>query len=124
MDREYMGGWEVVNNRGPDEWKIFDNDGARVLDFLAYNSTEWTHEYIYPMLVRGERDWRDYAVEVKISPYTRSDFNGVVFRYQDGRHYYLFAFGPGDSLSLLCRDGEKDFRRDGWRVLAEKKYPH
>lgn len=122
VDREYMGGWAVVNNRGPDEWKIFRTGDEKSLDFMGYNSTEWTHRYIYPMLVRGHRDWRDYTVRARVTPYSRDDYNGVVFRYQDGRHYYLFAFGPGDSLTLRYRDGEKGFRRDGWHVLAEKQF--
>ncbi len=123
VPREYMGGWEVVNNRGPDEWKVFRCDSAQVLEYMGYNSTEWTHDYIYPMLVRGDRDWKNYAVEVTVTPFTRTDMNGVVFRYQDGRHYYLFALGAGDTLSLSCRDGEKGFREDGWVELGRAVYP-
>ncbi len=118
VPREYMGGWEVVNNRGPEEWKIFLADSTRVLEYLGYNSSVWTHDYIYPMLVRGDRDWSDYAAEVTVTPFTRTDLNGVVFRYQDGRHYYLFALGAGDTLTLRARDGEKGFREDGWVELA------
>ena len=62
-------------------------------------------------------------MEAVVTPLKRDDLNGIIFRYQDGRHYYLYAFGPEDGLSLRYRDGERAFRTDGWRILASKKMP-
>ena len=115
---EFLDGWEVVNNRTPDEWKVFEHEGGQVLEYLGYNSTVWTHEFIYPIICTGDPLWTDYDLEVALTPLSTADLSGIVFRYRDGRHYYLFGFGPGDTLSLRYLDGEKDFRRDGWKVLG------
>lgn len=115
---QFTDGWEVVNNRTPDEWKVFEHEGGRVLEYLGYNSTVWTHDFIYAIIATGDPLWGDYDLEVKLTPLSTADLSGIVFRYRDGRHYYVFGFGPGDTLSLRYRDGEKDFRRDGWKVLG------
>jgi rhamnogalacturonan endolyase len=122
VPRQFTDGWDIVNNRGPEEWKVLDSDGRQSLCYLGYNETVWTHDYIYPMLCYGDTRWRDYTVEVLLSPYERKDLNGAVFRYRDGRHYYLFGLGRGDSVTLRCRDGEKGFRMDGWHELATGHY--
>ncbi len=118
-DREFTDGWEVVNNRGPEEWKVLEPEpGVKVLDYLAYNTSVWTYDFTYPIIVTGDPLWRDYALEVELTPHHITDLNGIVFRYRDGRHYYLFGILPGDSLTLRYRDGEKDFRSEGWHELA------
>ncbi|MEA1997569.1 MAG: hypothetical protein U9N45_08005, partial [Gemmatimonadota bacterium] len=124
VPREFMDGWTVVNNRGPTEWKVFELEGEYTLEYLGYNSEVWTHGFTYPILCYGDKLWGDYTLEVKITPVSRADvaaLNGIIFRYQDGRHYYLFAFGPDESLVLRCRDGEKAFRKDGWHELDSKR---
>jgi hypothetical protein len=122
VPRKFTDGWEIVNNRGPEEWKVLESDGKQSLHYLGYNETEWTHDYIYPILCYGDTRWSDYTLEVLISPYDRKDLNGAVFRYQNGRHYYLFGLGKGDSVTLRYRDGEKGFREDGWHELASGHY--
>ena len=121
--RAFTDGWEIVNNRGPKEWKVFAIDGEYTLEYLGFNRDVWTHEFTYPMLATGDPLWGDYTLEALVTPLNRDDLTGVIFRYQDGRHYYLFAFGPDDELTLRYRDGEKAFRTDGWRVLATRKLP-
>ncbi len=122
VPRQFTDGWDIVNNRGPEEWKVLESDGRQSLHYMGYNETEWTHDYIYPMLCYGDVLWSDYTLEVMVSPYDRKDLNGAVFRYQDGRHYYLFGLGKGDSVTLRYRDGEKGFRQDGWHELASGHY--
>ena len=119
--REFTDGWKIVNNRGPEEWKVYDIDGEYTLEYLGSNRDVWTHEFTYPILVNGESLWGDYTLEAVVTPLKRDDLTGIIFRYQDGRHYYLFAFGPDDQLSLRYRDGEKAFRTDGWKILASKE---
>jgi hypothetical protein len=121
--REFMDGWDIVNNRGPEEWKVFERDGEYTLEFLGYNREVWTYEFTYPILATGDSLWRDYNLEAEVTPINREDLNGIIFRYQDGRHYYLLAFGPDDTISLRYRDGEKAFRSDGWTILASTKRP-
>lgn len=123
VPREFTDGWDIVNNRGPEEWKVVENDGKYSLQYLGFNETEWTHDFTYPLLCYGDSLWRDYTLEVRLSPFKRDDLNGVVFRYQDGRHYYLFGLDKGDRVTLRFRDGEKGFRQDGWHELATASFP-
>ena len=122
VPRQFTDGWDIVNNRGPEEWKVLESEGRQGLHYLGYNETEWTHDYIYPILCYGDALWSDYTLDVLLSPYERKDLNGVLFRYHDGRHYYMFGLGKGDTVTLRYRDGEKGFRQDGWHELADSKY--
>jgi rhamnogalacturonan endolyase len=123
VPRQFTDGWEIVNNRGPEEWKVLESDGKHSLCYLGYNETEWTHEFTYPLLCYGDSLWRDYTLEVLLSPLSRNDLNGIIFRYRDGRHYYLFGLDKGDKVTLRYRDGEKGFRRDGWHDLSSASFP-
>ncbi len=120
VPRKFTDGWEVVNNRGPAEWKVLEADGHRRLAYLGFNSGEWTKDFVYPILCTGDPLWGDYTLDVTLTPLSRSDWIGVIFRYQDGRHYYLFALGPDQKATLRYRDGEKGFRQEGWHELASR----
>jgi hypothetical protein len=122
---EFTDGWRIVNNRGPDEWKVFEIEDQHVLDYLGYNAAAWTKDYVYPILCTGEPLWGDYSLEVQMTPLSRpevADLAGVIFRYQDGRHYYYFGCDAGQKLILRYRDGEKGFRQDGWHELASREF--
>lgn len=123
IPRKFTDGWEIVNNRGPEEWKILEEDGKHSLTYLGFNSAEWTYEFTYPVLCYGDTLWRNYALEVSLTPLSRKDLNGIIFRYQDGRHYYLFGLDRGDRVTLRYRDGEKGFRQDGWHEIDSASYP-
>ena len=123
VPRHFTDGWEIVNNRGPEEWLVFEADGKLSLNYMGYNKTAWTNDFIYPMLCYGDILWTDYTLDVILTPVDRSDLNGIVFRYNDGRHYYLFGLDKDDSVTLRYRDGEKGFRKDGWHVLACGRFP-
>jgi rhamnogalacturonan endolyase len=118
VPRQFTDGWEIVNNRGPAEWYVFESDGKNSLQYLGFNKTEWTNGFTYPILSYGDILWKDYSLDVTITPYDRSDLNGVIFRYRDGRHYYLFGFDKDNKVTLRYRDGEKGFHKDGWHELA------
>jgi hypothetical protein len=123
VPRQFTDGWEIVNNRGPEEWKVFESDGKHVLQYLGYNETVWTHEFTYPILCYGDLLWGDYTLEVRLTPFNRKDLNGILFRYQDGRHYYLFGLDKGDRVTLRYRDGEKGFQQDGWHEITYGLFP-
>lgn len=118
VPRHFTDGWDIVNNRGPEEWKVAESDGKHVLYYLGFNASVWTYEFTYPILCYGDLLWKDYTLEVTLTPLDRSDLNGILFRYRDGRHYYLFGLDKDDKVTLRYRDGEKGFRQDGWHELA------
>ena len=119
VPRQFTDGWDIVNNRGPEEWKVFSSDGRNSLNYMGYNNTVWTNDFIYPILCYGDILWKDYRLEVKMTPFDRSDLNGIIFRYRDGRHYYLFGLDKDDKVTLRYRDGEKGFRKDGWTEIGQ-----
>ncbi len=124
IPRKFTDGWNVVNNRGPEEWKVFELEGRQVLDYLGYNAEVWTKDFTYPIIVTGDSLWGDYSLEVRVTPLSRpdvADLRGVVFRYQSGRQYYFYGFGPNQTLLLRYRDGEKGFNQDGWHELAGRE---
>jgi hypothetical protein len=122
VPRHFIDGWSIVNNRGPEEWKIVESDGKHSLQYLGHNSSVWTSGFTYPILCYGDILWKDYTLEVTMTPFDRSDLNGIIFRYRDGRHYYLFAFGAEENVTLRYRDGEKGFREDGWHEIASSTF--
>lgn len=122
IPRQFTDGWEIVNNRGPEEWKIIESDGKHSLCYMGFNSTVWTSGFTYPVLCYGDILWKDYNLDVTITPYDRDDLNGIIFRYMDGRHYYLFGLDTEEKVTLRYRDGERGFREDGWHILASGKY--
>jgi len=124
IPRKFTDGWNIVNNHGPEEWKVFEVQGRHVLDYLGYNAAAWTKDFTYPIIVTGDALWTDYTVEARITPLSRADvadLRGLIFRYQNGRQYYFFGFGPKQTLVLRYRDGEKGFQRDGWHEIATKQ---
>lgn len=123
VPRQFTDGWDIVNNRGPAEWKVIESEGKNSLYYLGFNASVWTNEFTYPILCYGDMLWKDYTLEVSLTPLDRSDLNGILFRYRDGRHYYLFGFDMEDQVTLRYRDGEKGFRQDGWHELATDRYP-
>ena len=123
VPRQFTDGWEIVNNRGPEEWKVFESDGKLSLNYMGYNQTVWTNGFTYPLLCYGDNLWKDYTLEVSLTPLDSSDLNGIIFRYRDGRHYYLFGLDKGMRVTLRYRDGEKGFRQDGWHELAGTSFP-
>ncbi len=122
VPRHFTDGWDIVNNRGPEEWKVVESDGKNALYYLGFNSSVWTSGFTYPILCYGDILWEDYNLEVTLTPLDRSDLNGILFRYRDGRHYYLFGLDKDERVTLRYRDGEKGFRQDGWHELATASF--
>ena len=122
VPRNFTDGWDIVNNRGPEEWKVVQSDGKNSLYYLGFNTDVWTHEFTYPILCYGDLLWKDYTQEVTLTPLDRSNLNGILFRYRDGRHYYLFGLDKDERVTLRYRDGEKGFRQDGWHELATENF--
>jgi hypothetical protein len=105
-----------------DAWVIGDEDGNPYLEqHLVNDQSALTN----PILVTGDPEWSDYTVEVKVKPLSLAEMAGVVFRYHNNRHYYLFALTGGNSLRLAMRlPLEKTLRVAEWLELGKQDFPY
>lgn len=67
------------------------------------------------MLLQGSREWRDYAVEARLTP-RMAESAGIAVRVQGLRRHYGFVFGAQGEVRI-------DKRLDGHRVLAQAAFP-
>lgn len=126
-----LANWTVVSDpdtiEGPPDWRV-EADGwlhqrsniwGRRGDFIG----RWYGTY----LVAGDAGWADYTLSVKAKPEDDDGF-GVVFRYQDGEHFYRLLFlqdglSGGPTTRLDRREGadytELWSREGGYRPGAE-----
>lgn len=90
------------------------------------------------MLTTGEYEWNDYTYTALVQPFLQFGFEGILFRYQDSRSFYAFAFYNG-KLVLWAKQHEKQitlaetdfdyagFTQDGeffYKLTAECKGNH
>lgn len=111
LDERFHGGeltrWAVMDDpetvEGPSVWRV-EADG-----WLHQRSNIWGRRgdfigrWYGTMLVAGFASWRDYAFTVKAKANDNDGF-GVVFRLQDGEHFYrLLLINDGMSGGPLAR---------------------
>src|SRR5215471_10686297 len=103
-----------------DAWVIGDEGDTPYLEqHLVNDQAALTN----PILVTGDPEWSDYTVEVKVKPLALAEMAGVVFRYHNNRHYYLFALTGGNSLRLAMRlPLEKTLRVAEWLELGKQEF--
>ena len=77
-------------------WRVANAMGRRVLEqtFLAESS--------YPLIVAGDRNWREYTVEVDVRPLSVAAPCGLVAGYRHSRDFYALVM-DGSLLKLLRR---------------------
>ena len=105
--------WTVVDDpdtlEGPSDWQV-ESDG-----WLHQRSNIWGRRgdfqgrWLGTYLVAGYPGWGDYALSVRARA-TDDDGFGVVFRYQDGEHFYRLlllqdGFSGGPMTRLDRREG-------------------
>ncbi|MBN1997058.1 hypothetical protein JW935_05865 [candidate division KSB1 bacterium] len=73
--------------------------------------------HAHPMLVAGDGFWRDYMLEVEITPLGKERRMGVVFRYHNDRCYY-FAGVHGRQAILKLVKHATAFRKPYEKILA------
>jgi hypothetical protein len=63
----------------------------------------------------------DFTLEVEAAPLSGPDFNGygLVYRAQDGAHYYAFAVGADGYYSVLRVEGDEETPLVDWQ-----QFPH
>jgi rhamnogalacturonan endolyase len=101
-----------------DAWVAGDEDRKPYLE-QHLDSARPVNNFTDPILVTGDPEWDDYAVEVKVKPLSLARMAGVVFRYHTNRHYYLFALAGGNRVRLARHlTLEPELRVPGWKELA------
>ncbi len=74
------------------------------------------------LVVAGDLLWEDYSVSVEMQAAGGSGLSGIVFRYQDNRHFYFFGFDEQGQLVVRRSEDEKQFNRYGWVELAKAPF--
>lgn len=111
--------------------RVILEQGQPVLEYYLSRSGEqrsWIGSSAPRCLRTGEDFWRDYTLESEIriladvaKPNCDNPFVfpwvGIMFRYQDLRHYYFFCLqnSPDDKKIVLYRRADND-----WHILAEQ----
>lgn len=111
--------WEVSTFRYNlyNSWFIRKVDGKNVLWQKHYNKDIHWH----PMVVSGDRLWRDYTINASFSPLSKEKQSGVVFRYQHDRCYYFFGVMGDTAMIKMVKHGVA-FRQPYEKILAMEKY--
>ena len=105
-----------------DVWTGGDEDGRPYLEQHAVNNLP---QLLNPIMITGDPEWSDYAVEVKVRPLSLADMAGVAFRYHTNRHYYLFALTGGKKAVLRLRlPLEERYGIAEWRDLAQADFAY
>ncbi len=75
------------------------------------------YDYTHPMLLTGDRFWKNYRAEVTVVPTAIKNRAGLAFRYFTDRAYYYFGM-QNDSVAVVLVDDGKAFRLANEKVLA------
>lgn len=118
----FRGRWEdAVIMSGRDRyWLVAEEDGNQFMEQTIWNENgrKWTS----PMVITGDPEWADYAVEARVRPLVTRDLAGIVFRYRNNRNHYLFALEGGAYARLYRREEESDFHQANWIKLGEAEF--
>jgi rhamnogalacturonan endolyase len=105
-----------------DAWAVGEEDGHAYLEQHTVNDQS---RLMNPIVLTGDPEWADYAVEASVRPLSLDDMAGVVFRYHTNRHYYMFALTGGKRVRLAVRlPLEQVFRVANWRELGAAEFPY
>lgn len=107
-----------VTSWPPVEGTMWARAWAKSVDRFEFKRDRYeylTHNEGTGLLTQGSREWRDYRVEVRLTP-RMAVSSGLVIRAQGLRRYYAFLFGEPGEVRI-----EKVL--DGRRVLATSAFP-
>ena len=103
-----------------DVWAGGDEDGQA---YVEQHSVNTLRRLMNPLLVTGDPEWSDYALEVRVRPLSLSEMAGIAFRYRTNRHYYLFGLAGGSRAVLRLRlPFEKKYRVADWKDLGAAEF--
>lgn len=84
-------------------WIVTEQQGTK---YMEQTRPQEGINSLWPLLVKGEEQWRDYTFRAELRPLSTRSHCGIVFRYQHGRRYYFFGLHGGNAV-LLKRDQEE-----------------
>ena len=95
-----LGPWENPISHLSDAWMVSDEDGKT---YLENQFDRTSRHFTNPLLITGDPEWDDYAVEAKVRPLSMNCAAGLVFRYHTNSHYYSFDLSDGNKVTLSVR---------------------
>ena len=99
-----------------DAWVVSDEGGK---PYVEQQLDPSARQFTNPILVTGDSEWDDYAVEVKVKPLTLAGMAGVIFRYHTNRHYYWCGLSGGNQVQCMAHlPIEPSFRVQGRKDIA------
>ena len=101
-------------------WKVIEENGKHVM-YQAYTSDNEEIKYTHPVLIAGDSLWRNYNLEIKLSPQSKEEQSGVIFRYKNDRCYYFFGVRSNKAF-LKKVNHAKSFHTLDETILAEANF--
>ena len=105
-----------------DAWVVSDENGK---SYVEQQLDPSARQFTNPILITGDPEWDDYAVEVKVKPLTLAGMAGILFRYHTNRHYYWCGLNAGTKVQVTAHlPIEPSFRVQGWKEIASAEFAY
>ena len=108
----YSGAWydpiTNCNYRGPN-WIVTADGGKHFMEQMRVRNPLTRN--VLPVLVAGEKDWRDYTLSVRIRPLYTKEETGMLFRYQTSLLFYGFFLSDGKAEVVRFNKKEHEVLR-------------
>ncbi|HUA62633.1 MAG TPA: VCBS repeat-containing protein, partial [Verrucomicrobiae bacterium] len=105
-----------------DAWVVSDEGGK---PYVEQQLDPSARQFTNPILVTGDSEWDDYAVEVKVKPLTLVGMAGILFRYHTSRHYYWCGLSGGNKVGCAAHlPIEPSSRVQGWKEIASADFSY
>ena len=104
-----------------DAWLVSSEDGKPYMQQFLYHPPHHVNE----VLITGDPEWDDYAVEALVKPLSLDGIAGVAFRYRMNTQYYLFGLTGGDTAQLALQHPiTEKFRYPNWEQVGSAPFPY
>ena len=104
-----------------DAWLVSSEDGKSYMQQQLFHPPD----HVNAVLIAGEKEWRDYAVEVKVKPLLLEGIAGIAFRYQTNRQYYVFGLSGGNLAQLMLQHPiAANIRIPNWETVASAPFSY
>jgi rhamnogalacturonan endolyase len=104
-----------------DSWFVSSEDGA------SYMQQQIDHPRVgaKSVLITGDDDWGDYAVEALVKPLALDGTAGIAFRYHTNREYYAFQLVDGATAQFAIQHPiAAKLRVADWETIASAPFAY